>query len=89
MVLRKQLRMTAQLFATMPHLPDDETIEPKVTRGLIIQTCGELVLHVRHAAAERGECRLSKARVLPEQALRRLLRPAFDAPTKAELVVAK
>jgi hypothetical protein len=72
-----------------PQLADDEIIEPKVARDLIIQAYGELVLHLRRAAAERGECPPSEARMLAEQAMRHHLGPAFDAPTKADLVVAK
>jgi hypothetical protein len=73
----------------MPHLSDDETIEPKFTRDLIIQAYSELVRQVRQAAADRGECPPSEARMLAEQPMRRPLGPAFDAPTKANLVVAK
>jgi hypothetical protein len=81
--------MTTHLFPTMPQLSDDEPIEPKVARDLFIQAYSELLRHVRQAAADRGECPPSEARMLTEQVMRRLLGPAFDAPTKADLVVAK
>jgi hypothetical protein len=81
--------MTQHLLTTPPHLSDKETIEPKVARDLIIQAYGELVLHLRQAAAERGECPPSEAHMLAEHAMRSLLGPAFDAPTKADLLVAK
>jgi hypothetical protein len=81
--------MTPHLFPTMLHLSDDENIEPKLARDLIIQAYSELVRHMRQAAADRGECPPSEARMLAEQAMRQLLGPAFDAPTKADLMVAK
>jgi hypothetical protein len=81
--------MTRQLFPTMPQLAEDEIIDPKRARDLILQAYSELVMHVAQGAAERGECTPSEARILAEQAMRRLLGPAFDAPTKADLVVAK
>ena len=81
--------MTHSQSPTMPQIPDDDTIEPRVARDLIIHAYGELVLHLRREAAELGECAPSEARMLAEQAMRRLLGPAFDTPTKADLVVAK
>lgn len=81
--------MPSNLFPTIPGLPDDQSIEPAVARDLMIQAYGELVLHLRQSAAERGECPPSEARLLAEQAMRRLMGPAFDAPTRADLVVAK
>ena len=81
--------MQRSIFPTIPGLSDDELIEPKVARDLMVQAYGELVLHLRRAAADRGECPPSEARMLAEHALRRLLGPAFQTPTRADLVVAK
>jgi hypothetical protein len=81
--------MPRHIFPTIPGLSENETIEPKVARDLMVQAYGELVMHLRRAAADRGECPPSEARMLAEHALRRLLGPAYDSPTRADLVVAK
>jgi hypothetical protein len=66
-----------------------DPIDARVARDLMLDAYAALVQCVRQQAADRGEAAPGEARLLAEEAMRRLLGPAFERPTRADLLVMK
>lgn len=67
----------------------DPELDPRVARDLMVAAYAELALATRRAAAADGGLVPSEARVLAADVMRRLMGPAWDHPTRADLVVMK
>jgi hypothetical protein len=66
-----------------------DPIDARAARELLLDAYAALVQSVRHEAAQRGEPAPAEARLLAQEAMRRLMGPAFDRPTRADLLVMK
>ena len=68
-------------------LTDD--IDPVVARDVMVGSYAELAARARQLAAEEGQPVPAEATVLASQAMRRLMGPTWEQPTRADLMVVK